>query len=139
MKKRCHNAGDCWGPESSLTLADPVTVGDGRTEVHLRLIAQGRDFLVLITGGAAHIGAVGVCDGRISCAEVGVVQVPGHREGPLATEAAEILAGAAGRTCTAVVGIHQDNASADEIDQIVANVRVGLSQMAAGFNEGAKA
>lgn len=120
-------------------LPEPVTIGDGRTEVHLRPLAQGRDFLVLITGGAAHVGAVAVRDGRIAGPEkadsVGTVQLHGHREGPLAAEAAALLAAATGRTCAAVVGIHQDDASPAEIRRIVTHVRRGLRQLVVAFVE----
>jgi hypothetical protein len=114
-------------------------LGEGRTAVTLRLLAQGRDILVLITGGAAHVGAVAVCDGTAELGHArsgsGMVQVPGHREGPLAAEASETLALAAGRTCVAVVGIHQDNATAEEIHDIVEHVRQGLQQLTTNLAE----
>jgi len=139
MKDR--RLGKGFGPDAGrpLPLPEPVMVGAGRTAVKLRLVAQGRDFLALITGGTAHVGAVAVCDGRTERGHVrpgdGVVQVPGHREGPLAAEAAETLAHASGRTCAVVVGIHQDDATLDEIQDIVDHVRQGLQQLAAAFAE----
>jgi hypothetical protein len=105
----------------------------------LRPLAQGRDLLILITGGAAHVGAIAAHDGRAtgpaSTDGAAMVQLPGHREGPLAAEAAALLASASGRTCAAVVGIHQDDASPAEIQQIVAHVRQGLQRLAAAFAE----
>lgn len=124
---------------SAETLPASVTVGTGRTAVNLSLVEQGRDILVLITGGDAHVGAIAACDGRmvpVSVVNGGSVQMPGHREGPLATEAAETLAAAAGRTCAAVVGIHQDQATPAEIQNIVAHVRRGLQQLVTLFSEG---
>ncbi len=124
---------------SAGTLPVSMTVGAGRTAVQLRLLEQGRDILVLISGGDAHVGAIAACDGRIvptAAVKGGTVQMPGHREGPLATEAAETLAAAAGRTCAAVVGIHQDQATPAEIQDIVAHARRGLQQLAALFTEG---
>jgi hypothetical protein len=115
-------------------------VGSARTRVALRLLAQGRDLVVLITGGEAHVGAVAGCDGRAGAVPVApersLVQLPGHREGPLAAEAAATIARAAGCSCAAVVGIHQDDATADEIRIIVANVREGLRQLAAACRQG---
>ena len=125
--------------QPTLALPAPVAVGVGRTAVRLEPVSQGRDFLILITGGEAHVGAAAVCDGRAAPAEsgpeTGLVQVPGHREGPLAAEAAVTLARATGRTCAAVVGIHQDNATSDEIREIVGNVREGLRRLATAFAE----
>jgi hypothetical protein len=104
-------------------------VGSGRTGVKLELRFQGRDFLLLITGGKAHIGAVGVWDGADPESRAVVIELPGHREGPLAGECAEALGRASGRTTAAVVGIHQDNATREEIAAIVANVRQGVATL----------
>jgi hypothetical protein len=142
MKNRQTDGSEPGVPDQGWTLPEPVTVGNGRTGVRLQLIAQGRDFLVQITGGQAHVGAIAVCNGRSGRDHVrangGMVQVPGHREGPLAAEAAEFLAIASGRTCAAAVGIHQDQATPEEIHEIVVHVRQGLDQLAADFNHGKK-
>ena len=112
----------------------PLSVGSGRTRVKLELKYQGRDFLLLITGGGAHVGAVAVWNSREQGSRVVVTELPGHREGPLAGECAEILGRASGRTVAAVVGIHQDNASREEIAAIVANVRRGATELAEAVN-----
>lgn len=107
-----------------------VTLGADRTLVELELTSQGRDYLLRVTGGQAHVGAVAVWDcargGRLAA----VNQMHGHREGPLAGECAEILGRATGRTVVAVVGIHQDEATRVEIETIVALVRLGAEELA---------
>jgi hypothetical protein len=100
----------------------------------LELRFQGKDILLLITGGEAHVGAVAVCDGRTPKSRARVTELPGHREGPLAGECAEILARASRRTVAAVAGIHQDDATRAEIDGIVANVRRGARDLATRFS-----
>lgn len=109
-------------------LIHAFTIGADRLEVRAEVRSQGRDLLLLITGGQAHVGAVAVCgtglDGQ-SAAEL--VEVPGHKEGPLAREAASELCRITGRTCVAVVGIHQEKATRREIVAIVANVRQLIS------------
>ncbi len=134
--KKCKSEGKkSWDPVETLVLPEAISLGSGRNEVHLQLVPQGRDFLALITGGQAHVGAVAVCDGRQygypEGERPGTIEMAGHREGPLAAEAAELLALASGRTCAASVGIHQDQATPAEIREIVANVRLGLEQLAA--------
>ena len=109
---------------------EPLSVGSARTSVKLELKCQGRDFLLLVTGGEAHVGAVAVWDVQEQGSRAVVTELSGHREGPLAGECAEILGRASGRTVAAVVGIHQDNASGEEIAAIVANVRQGIKEMA---------
>jgi hypothetical protein len=115
------------------TLAD-LTLGEGRRAVRLTLLGQGRDLVLLVTGGVAHAGAVAVCapaHGSGCGAYAGLCPVPGHREGPLAEEGAALLASAAGRSCVVVAGIHQDAATPEEIAAIVANVRAGFAALAA--------
>lgn len=115
------------------TLAD-LTLGEGRRAVRLTLLGQGRDLVLLVTGGEAHAGAVAVCapaHGTRCGAYAGLCPVPGHREGPLAEEGAALLASAAGRSCVVVAGIHQDAATPEEIAAIVANARAGFAALAA--------
>lgn len=121
-------------------LVAEVTVGAGRCAVWLKVRSQGRDLQVSIGGGEAHVGAVAlfappvVVDVDLDVdldAEPfqSLVVVPPHKEGPLAKEAARRLATAARRSCVAIVGIHQDDATRDEIAAIVANVRAGLAEL----------
>ena len=117
-------------------LVAEVTVGAGRCAVWLKVRSQGRDLQVSIGGGEAHVGAVALFAPPVVVdADPGaepfqsLVVVPPHKEGPLAKEAARRLATAARRSCVAIVGIHQDDATRDEIAAIVANVRAGLAEL----------
>ena len=121
--------------EGRIPLPGPVERGRGRTSVRLELVAQGRDLVLLVSGGEAHVGAVAVCgapqDGVP--AEPVLTIVPGHKEGPLARDCALKLAAAAGCTCCAVVGIHQDQAKPEEIAAIVEHVRQGVDELVRGL------
>ena len=86
--------------------------GSGRTAVRLELRNQGRDLLLMVTRGRGPCRGRG---GRLAPMVTELVVVPGHKEGPLAAECAEAVARAAGRTCAAVAGIHQDHATEKEI------------------------
>lgn len=101
--------------------------GSGRTLVHLALRRQGRDLVLQIVGGRAHVGAVAVSDGQRT--ELSVL--PPHKEGPLARECAQRVARTAGATCCALAGIHQDAATPEEIAAIVANVHRALDRLLA--------
>lgn len=118
--------------------ADPharrLLVGEGRTAVWLHLAPQGRDLVLRIGGGDAHVGAVATVSpaggtAGESC-EV-LTEVPGHKEGPLALAAARSLAAAGNRTCVAVAGIHLDDIGSDEIAAILTNVEAGVARLAA--------
>ena len=115
-----------------------LSVGSNRSRVNLELLLQGRDYLLLVTGGEAHVGAVAVWDSAKKGELKAVNEMSGHREGPLAGECAEVLGRASGRTVVAVVGIHQDNATPGEIEAIVANVRQGALELAAFVDPGLK-
>ncbi len=99
-----------------------VEVGEGRTLVNLRIDPLGRDWLLQVTGGVAHVGAVATAgEGQVQLSVVG-----SHKEGPLSEICAGVWSGLTGQVCVAVVGIHQDQATRTEIDSIVDNVRRGL-------------
>lgn len=106
-----------------------IVVGSGRTRVQLELRVQGRDFLILVTGGRAHVGAVATWDGSNNGPVAVVTELPGHREGPLAGECATAIGSATTGNVAAVVGIHQDNATTGEIAAIVGHVREGLAEL----------
>ncbi len=117
-------------------------VGQGRDAVTLVALAQGHDVVLRVTGGRAHVGAVAVAvpeapaTGR---AYTALAVVPGHAEGPLAEEGAARLSSATGHACVALVGIHQDDATAEEIAAIVRNVRRGLGLVIARLTAGSGA
>ncbi len=116
------------------TLLVAVEAGDGRAAVAVRLLAQGRDLLLLVTGGEAHVGAValsGATAGTRGEPCEALLVAPGHKEGPLAAEGAALVAAATGRACVAVAGIHQDGATPGEIAEIVANVRRAYARLTA--------
>ncbi len=101
---------------------EQVEVGEDRTLVNLRIDPLGRDWLLRVTGGEAHVGAVATAaEGQVQLSVVG-----SHKEGPLAEICAGVWSRLTGRVCVAVVGIHQDQATRSEIDSIVDNVREGL-------------
>ncbi len=109
-----------------------LTVGEGRLLVHLELRPVGPDWLLLITGGRAHVGAVAVQGPGCPPARA---ERASHREGPLAEECAGIIARGSASGCAVVAGIHQDQATAREIQGIVANARRGAELLAAWIKD----
>jgi hypothetical protein len=109
-----------------------MSEGRGRTEVSLAVMSQGRDLLLTVTGGDAHVGAVAVrspAGGTQGEPHTAAIVVPGHKEGPLATEGAARLAAVTGSTCVAVVGIHVERATPEEIARIVTNAQRGFERL----------
>ncbi|HPF34047.1 MAG TPA: hypothetical protein P5571_07330 [Candidatus Krumholzibacteria bacterium] len=113
-----------------------LEVGAGRAAVWLHLTEQGRDLVLRIGGGDAHVGAVATVSpaggtAGEACEELAVV--PGHKEGPLALAAARRLAAAGRRTCVCVAGIHQDAITPAEIAAVLAHVEAGVERLAEGL------
>lgn len=94
----------------------------GRLRLQLRLLRQGRDWLALFSGGAAHLGAVALAapgtDG-----EARLLALPGHREDALVLEAARRLSDALQCAVCVGAGIHYDAITPEELLQVEIMVR----------------
>ncbi len=101
----------------------------------------GRDLHVLLYGGdRSHIGAVSIAHLSPSAAETGRVSVsvstislPGHKDYVLSRDISERLAKEIGVTVVAVVGIHLDRASQDDIRQIIATVDALVEDLTSSY------
>jgi gallate decarboxylase subunit D len=91
--------------------------------LQIRVIPQGNDYVWLVTGGDAHVGAVALAywDGERAVAQV--LTVPAHKETELALELAELVCSRMKATVTVAAGIHIDGATKDEIHCMVEEVR----------------
>ena len=98
----------------------------GRFELHAQVTLLGKDILVVLSGGAAHIGAVAMAQPRPSLADPqktgatsSVYTYVGHKEDVTAKAMAEKLAKVLNRKVVVVAGIHWDNLKDEEIEAIV--------------------
>lgn len=93
----------------------------GRTEIILEAKKIGEDYLLTLTGGREHVGAVaiGLFDEKSQRTSSSVITMPGHREEQLALNGARQVSRATGKTSVFIAGIHQDNISPEEIRGIV--------------------
>ena len=93
----------------------------GRIEIILEAKKIGDDYLLTLTGGSEHVGAVaiGFFDDRSQRASSSVVTLPGHREEQLALQGARQVSRATRKTTVFIAGIHQDNISPEEITDVV--------------------
>lgn len=107
-----------------------LTLGEGRTKIHLEAVSCGDDLVVVITGGEKpHIGAavlavpcntIGYENTQSASANVLVVQ--GHREDELARKCALLLSKTLHKTILLSCGIHSDNGSETEILVLIENM-----------------
>lgn len=93
----------------------------GKIEIILDARKVGQDYLLTLTGGEEHVGAVavGLFDEKNQRASSSVVTTPGHREEYLALQGARQVSRATKKASVFVAGIHQNNISPEEIKNIV--------------------
>ena len=107
-----------------------LTARQGRLSISLRVFRQGRDLQVLCGGGASHVGAVALAapndahapqpDQSDSGGQVAarVLTLPGHKEDALALRMAQSMAEALHCAVCVSAGIHYDNITRAEIQQV---------------------
>ncbi len=101
----------------------------GRHTIFLDVKEIGKDLLIAIYGGDAHhIGGVAVAYPTQShyrdatTVSVSTVTLPGHKDYVVANTAAEMISKAMGKPTIVTVGIHYNNATKKDIDDIVSVV-----------------
>lgn len=92
-----------------------------RIEIILEVKKLGEDYLLTLTGGKEHAGAVaiGLFDEKSGRASSSVITLPGHREEQLALDSARRVSKATGKTSVFIAGIHVDDISPEEIKEII--------------------
>ncbi|WP_438432956.1 hypothetical protein [Gorillibacterium sp. sgz500922] len=105
-------------------------------DIRIQTERIGQDYLFVVTGGEAHIGATAMAfhqeDGKIHT-ELGVA--PGHREDRLALEWAGNACTRLKTTVTVVMGIHIPSASRADIELAVQTVREEMNRVLDGLLE----
>ncbi len=93
----------------------------GRLSLILDWKKAGNDYIVTLTGGEVHVGAVGVgfYDRSSGRASSSVITNPGHRETDIALLGAKVFSEASKSAAVFMVGIHLDNITKKEIEEIV--------------------
>lgn len=103
--------------------------------IQVRMFSMGQDVVFLITGGTAHIGATAtayVSEDRVI--RVDVLSLPGHREGELAAELAKMASLELERTVAVLAGIHLDQPSKQDIEDIVMEANRKMRQVLDQWN-----
>ena len=106
-------------------------VGSGRCEVQLLAYSMGRELVVCLYNENAHLGAiaVGEYDPASGRASTSVITRTGHKDDAVAAEAAHTIAKATRNAVCVMAGIHIDNVTPQEIQQVVENCRVAVGKL----------
>lgn len=95
-----------------------LTRNAGPAHLRIDVTRLGKDLLVTLVGGRAHVGAVAL-GGFNQRAYASVLAVPDHRDDLIAKEAACRISKEFNCNCVVIVGIHVSNASGDQINEII--------------------
>jgi hypothetical protein len=107
---------------------------NGQFKLHAHVTVLGNDILVVVSGGAVHIGAVAMAQPRPSLADPqktaatsSVYTYVGHKEDVTAKIMAEQLSKSLNKKVVVVAGIHWDNLTEEEIE-IIVNLCHGITE-----------
>ena len=99
---------------------DSVTfnVGEGKYELTITVVPMGKDILVGVYGGdLPHIGSVSVCTAEPY--SISTVCLDGHKDNFVGDEISKCLSTRLKKTIAVSCGIHLNNASKNDIDEIL--------------------
>jgi len=102
-----------------------LTQGTGPTALHYEIIAVGNDWLILLTGGDAHIGCTAIGDDGRLCSYT----PQSHKDDTLAIPLAKKVSETGHCVCTVVAGFHLDDITREEIAEVIANADIGMVQV----------
>ncbi|MFQ5979776.1 MAG: hypothetical protein ACE5OZ_16725 [Candidatus Heimdallarchaeota archaeon] len=108
-------------------LEKPLRVGTGKTAVCANWILIGEDLLVVLSGEGRHIGGCSLAEPYTSQdrknANISSISCKGHQDIEITRLIAQKVSKQLERVVAVVGGIHVDNASKKEINQILANAQ----------------
>jgi len=102
-----------------------LTQGTGSTALHYEIIPVGNDWLILLTGGDAHIGCTAIGDDGRLCSYT----PQSHKDDALAIPLAKKVSQTFSCVCTVVAGFHLDEITREEITAVVENADSGMIQV----------
>lgn len=96
--------------------------------IEITAIQMGSDYLFIITGGKAHIGATATAYWTEEILNCQLIELPHHKEGEVAKNCALYAANILNCTVTVTIGIHIDHATKEQIYEIVDYVQKTMSE-----------
>lgn len=96
--------------------------------IEIKAIQMGSDYLFVITGGKAHIGATATAYWAKEGLKCQLVELPHHKEGELAKNCALYAANILKSTVVVSIGIHIDHATKEQINEIVDYVQKAMGE-----------
>ncbi|MWV42325.1 hypothetical protein GRF59_01665 [Paenibacillus sp. HJL G12] len=103
---------------------------DGKWGIRIEELQVGKDLMIIVTGGAAHIGSVSTAYASDETKGIAVqtMGLPGHRERDLTAEMAGKAAAVLDKTVTIVAGIHYDGIDRRQIADVVSETHAAFEK-----------
>lgn len=106
-------------------------VGSGSTRLTYQIMHMGRDLLICVTGGEAHVGSLSVAvQGKVN-----TTTLEGHRDDALSQSLAKKIAEVFPNVCTVVAGFHLDNITKEQIQQVMKHHAQGIQRVLSYLSE----
>ena len=108
-----------------------LTKGEGRTKVSLSAHYMGNNLIVFIYNINAHLGAVAVSEYDLheKRASTSVITRLGHKDDAVAQKAAYLISKATKRPSCVIAGIHLDNITTEETNQLLQNATLMVEEL----------
>lgn len=105
--------------------------GKRRTKVCLTAWNIGTDFMIYLHNRNIHLGAVAISqfDHDTDRISVSTITLPGHKDDVVAQKAAYAISKHTRKPVCAIAGIHVDNVTEKEIDEIVDNANQVIDEL----------
>ncbi|MFP4976205.1 hypothetical protein ACE6ED_12450 [Paenibacillus sp. CN-4] len=97
-------------------------------DITITELRAGADRVLLITGGAAHIGASSTAYAAEGKIRVDTSAVPGHKEYTLSADFARRAAEALRVTVTVIMGIHYDDLTPEQLGRVIQSAESKFSE-----------
>lgn len=113
---------------------EQIYKGEGSLRVCLDVHASTNGAILYLSGGdLAHIGGVAVGvprprDATRLTANVSVISILGHKDDELARPIADKVARRTGQLAVVIAGIHVDNATAQDIENVMRNAYAAVDE-----------
>jgi hypothetical protein len=107
-----------------LTESQEWSSGEGRTRVALKSGYLGNDIVIFLYNDNAHIGAVAVAeyDDDSRRTSTSLITRRGHKDDVVAQRVAYLVAKSTKKPACVIAGIHVDDITETEINEIIGNV-----------------
>lgn len=114
-----------------------ITRNLSRSSISVESKNIGKDLVVLIYGGdSPHVGGAAIAYVAKShyrnalTTSVNVISLPGHKDYILAQSSAEKLASTLEKSIVVIAGVHIDNATHEQIDEVITTVNSMIDDLA---------